>query len=199
MNPAKKPHTNDNDWCFPPTTTREALTQNTGTDADFRSMIYGIFTMGVNFDRIRERMATALKLSGIQYHILMVVAELSPDTPVTVSRIAERLYTSGAYVTMETKKLLQRGLLEKRPNPDDGRSVFILLTDEGRASIDAFAPYLRAINDELFDGIGPETFNQFRAIVSHMTRTSGRAAELADAVARDYAEIKDTNSDAVGR
>ncbi|MEC7488594.1 MAG: MarR family winged helix-turn-helix transcriptional regulator [Pseudomonadota bacterium] len=199
MYPTKTPHTNDNDWCFPPTTTREALTQDTGTDADFRSMIYGIFTMSVNFDRIRERMATALKLSGIQYHILMVVAELSPDTPVTVSRIAERLYTSGAYVTMETKKLLHRGLLEKRPNPDDGRSVFIILTDEGRAAIDAFAPYLRAINDELFDGIGPETFNQFRAIVSHMTRTSGRAAELADAVARDYAEIKDTKSDAVGR
>jgi DNA-binding MarR family transcriptional regulator len=192
------PFAND-DWKLPPTTNRAALRDADGGDTEFRRMIFGIFTMTVNFDRIRERMATALGLSGIQYHILMVVAELSEQVPVTVSVIAERLHTSGAYVTMETKKLMRRGFLDKRPNPDDGHSVIISLTAEGRDAIDAFAPHLQAINDELFDGIGPETFEQFRGIVDHMTRTSGRAADLAETLARDHTELSDIAVGAIWR
>jgi MarR family transcriptional regulator, organic hydroperoxide resistance regulator len=186
-------------WQLPLTTTSDALLAGDGGDAEFRRMIYGIFTMTVNFDRIRERMATALGLSGIQYHILMVIAELSADRPVTISVIADRLHTSGAYVTMECKKLIRRGFLEKNPNPDDGRSVIVSLTDEGRTAIDAFAPHLQKINDELFDGIGPETFQQFRAIVDHMSRTSTRAADLAEILAREHTEIGDIAVGAIWR
>lgn len=191
--------TANDDWRLPPTTTAAALLNDDGGDSDFRRMIYDIFTMSVNFDRIRERMASALGLSGIQYHILMVVAELSADMTVTVSAIADRLHTSGAYVTMETKKLMRRGFLEKRPNPDDGRSVIITPTEEGCAAIDAFAPHLQAINDELFDGVGPETFKQFCAIVDHMSRTSKRGAELAEILARDHTEIGDIAVGAIWR
>jgi DNA-binding MarR family transcriptional regulator len=179
----------DTDWRMPQTVSRPELLGENGGDADFRRMIYGIFTMTVNFDRIRERMATALGLSGIQYHILMVVGELGPEMPVTISVVADRLHTSGAYVTMETKKLMRRGFLDKSPNPDDRRSVVLTLTREGREAIDAFAPYLREINDELFDTMGPETFRQFQAIVEHMGRTSARAADIAERIAREHTDI----------
>ena len=186
-------------WTLPPSTTLEALLDTAGSDADFRKLIYGIFTMTVNFDRIRERMATALALSGIQYHILMVIAELSPDHGVTVSTIADRLHTSGAYVTMESKKLMRRGFLDKRPNPDDGRSVLLHLTTEGRDAIDSFTLHLQNINDELFDGMGPETFARFQEIVEHMTRTSARAADLAETLARERTDIGDIAIGAVWR
>ena len=186
-------------WRLPTTTHHPALLDSNGSDADFRRMIYGIFTMTVNFDRIRECMATALGLSGIQYHILMVVAELSADLPVTVTTVAGRLHTSGAYVTMETKKLIRRGFLDKQRNPDDGRSVIITLTDEGRAAIDAFAPYHQEINSELFSDIDAETFQQFRAIVDHMSRTSTRAAEKAEILARDHTNIGDKAVGAISR
>lgn len=176
-------------WRLPPTTHHTALLDANGSDADFRKLIYGIFTMTVNFDRIRESMAAALGLSGIQYHIMMVVAELSVETSVTVSAVAERLHTSGAYVTMETKKLMRRGFLDKRPNPDDGRSVIITLTDEGRAAIEAFAPFQQEINSELFGAIDADTFQEFRAIVDHMSKTSTRAAEKAAILSRDHADI----------
>lgn len=189
----------ETEWRMSKTTTRAALLDAAGNDADFRQLIYGIFTMSVNFDRIRERMATALGLSGIQYHILMVVAELSPDAAVTVSVVAERLHTSGAYVTMETKKLMRRGLLDKRPNPEDGRSVVLVLTEDGREVVDGFAPYLQEINDTLFEDMGPETFARFREIVGHMMQTSARAADLAERVAREHTEIGDRAAGAIWR
>jgi len=186
-------------WTLPPSTTLDAMLDQSGGDADFRKLIYGIFTITVNFDRIREHMATALGLSGIQYHILMVVAELTPSYRVTVSLIADRLHTSGAYVTMESKKLMRRGFLDKRPNPEDGRSVILELTAEGQAAIDSFTPHLQAINGELFDGMGPETFARFREIVEHMAKTSSRAADTAEALAREHTEIGDVAAGAVWR
>jgi DNA-binding MarR family transcriptional regulator len=186
-------------WRLPPTTQNQALLDSDGGDSSFRSLIYDIFTMTVNFDRIREKMAMALGLSGIQYHILMVVAELSLDRPATISGVADRLHTSGAYVTMETKKLTRRGFLGKQPNPEDGRSVIITLTKEGRSVVDAFAPHLQAINDELFDGVGPETFRQFCAITDHMSRTSKRAADLAEILRRDHAEMGEIRVGAISR
>jgi len=39
-------------WRWPPTTTAAALLNDAGGDSDFRRMIYDIFTMSVNFDRI---------------------------------------------------------------------------------------------------------------------------------------------------
>lgn len=195
---AEEQNARDN-WRLPTTTHHSALLDSDGSDADFRKMIYGIFTMTVNFDRIRESMAAALGLSGIQYHILMVVAELSADQPVTITAVAARLHTSGAYVTMETKKLMRRGFLDKQPNPDDGRSVIITLTDEGRAAIDAFAPYHQEINSELFGAIDAETFQQFRKIVDHMSTTSTRAAEKAAILAREHTDITDMTVGAIWR
>jgi hypothetical protein len=43
----------------------------------------------------------------------------------------------------------------------------------------------------LFGGIDAETFQQFRAIVDHMSRTSTRAAEKAEILARDHTNIGD--------
>ena len=186
-------------WNLPLTVNGEALLDADGGDRAFRELIYGIFTMTVNFDRIRERMAIALGLSGIQYHILMVVAELSVEAPATVTMVADRLHTSGPYVTMESKKLMRRGFLDKQRNPDDGRSVILALTPEGRDAVDAFAPHLREINDALFDGVGPETFARFREIVGHMTRTSTNAADLAERLARDHTEIGDKVTGAIWR
>ena len=171
-------------WRLPPSTSRAALLDASGGDGGFRRLVYDILTMAGNFERIRERMAATLGLTGIQYHILMAVAEVGQGEPVTVSAIAGHLHITGAYVTMETRKLARTGLLDKRRNPDDRRSVLLSLTDESWRKLENFAPQLREINDTLFCDIGPKTFRQFCNIVDHMRRTSDRTADLAEHLAQ---------------
>ena len=181
-------------WRRPLTTSRAALLDADGGDSGFRRLIYGILTVSANFDRIRERLAAALGLSGSQYHVLMAVAELEPEQRVTVSAVAERLRISGAYATTEIKKLERLGYVDKKPNPDDGRSVALETTAAARALIEAFAPSLRQVNDALFDGLAPEDFRGFRALVEHMRGTSAWAADLARHVADEHASrIRDGN------
>ena len=186
---------------MPLTASRPALLPD-GTDRDLRRLVYGIFTMSVRFDRLREGMAEALGLSGIQYHILMVVAERGQSEAVTVSTVAEALHASGAYVTTETGKLVARGLLEKSRNPDDRRSVVLSLTEAGRDMVDAFGDTVREVNDTLFDGIGPESFQQFCLLIDHMVGTTERAVDLIDRRTRDRrngSSRDDAAAAAVGR
>ena len=185
-------------WEMPTTTNQVALLDDQGTDASFRRLVYGVFTLSVNFERIRNLVASALNLSGIQYHILMVVAELSKERTVSVTDVAGKLHTSGAYVTTEVKKLVHLGLLDKKPNPEDKRSVVIALTIEGQNTIEEFAPFLREINDGLFGAIGPETFKTFLAIVEHMTQSSTNGVNIADRIAREYSQIRSGTNDKLG-
>jgi len=53
------------------------------------------------------------------------------------SEIARALMLSPAGVTSRLDRLEALGLLERRPDPDDRRSVTVALTDEGEAVIDA--------------------------------------------------------------
>lgn len=65
----------------------------------------------------------ALRRAGVPY-------ELSPG-----QLLAETLVTSGT-MTNRIDRLAARGLVVRRPDPDDGRGVLVRLTDSGRALVD---------------------------------------------------------------
>jgi DNA-binding MarR family transcriptional regulator len=166
--------------------TRPALLLG-GSDRAFRAFIYSLLTVSVRMDRLRARVGQLMGLTGLQYHILMVMAEFEDDRPASVGAVAEALHVTGAYVTMETRKLARLGLIEKRANPDDRRGVLLSLTPSGRAAVDAVAPYLREINDALFEGFGSAEFAQFRRIVERMLPTTDAALRKAERFVADRA------------
>ena len=63
------------------------------------------------------------------------VAEQDGDK-ISLSEIANRLLISRAYTTALTDKLVQRGLIERIPDPDDRRSVRIILTEKGKSVLE---------------------------------------------------------------
>jgi DNA-binding MarR family transcriptional regulator len=100
-----------------------------------------------------------------------------------VRRVADRLHVSGAFVTAETGKLVDRGLLEKRPNPRDRRGVLLSLTAAGRDRIEAVAPLIRAVNDRFFASLDGADFADVRRIMAAMVADS-EGAVLAAASSR---------------
>jgi len=74
-----------------------------------------------------ERALTDVHLSLAQYRVL---ANLS-DGPSAASELAERLIVSRPSVTAIADGLVERGLVERRPEPSDRRTVMHVLTDHG--------------------------------------------------------------------
>jgi DNA-binding MarR family transcriptional regulator len=52
-------------------------------------------------------------------------------------------------VSTYISRFLERGLVERRPHPDDGRSYVLLLSAEGNALVDSVAQRLTAVAHEV--------------------------------------------------
>ena len=74
----------------------------------------------------------------------------------TVTEIARALQTPQPGVTKTSRKLLERGLLNAVPNPQDGRSKILHLTDDGRRLRDEAVAELATMAAPAFQEIPSE-------------------------------------------
>jgi DNA-binding MarR family transcriptional regulator len=168
---------------LPLTVSRPELLTN-GTDHDFRSVVHGLLAFAARLEAVRTGFAGIIGLTGIQYTILISVSHLEHLGEVSVSRVAEHLHISGAFVTIETGKLLKQGLVTKLPDPKDRRRVCLSITKNGADLLQKLAPTQAQVNDLLFEFLDAEQFRQFREMVDRMTACGDQAVALLRFLAR---------------
>lgn len=66
-----------------------------------------------------------------------VLALLAHDGPASVATLAASRGVKHQSMRLVVARLGELGLLALRPDPDDGRSQLVALTDQGRASVEA--------------------------------------------------------------
>ena len=149
-----------------------------GSDAEFRSFVHGMLAFAARLEGVRSGFAGIIGLTGIQYTILISVNHLEHHGGVSVGMVAEHLHVSGAFVTIETGKLLKLGLLTKRPDRKDRRRVCLSVTTKGSELLKTLAPTQVQVNDALFEFLDAPQFRQFRGLVDEMTACGDRAVAL---------------------
>lgn len=77
----------------------------------------------------------ALRPFGLTFsrYEALVLLTFSRDGALSLSRVGERLQVHATSVTNVIDRLEAAGLVERRPNPHDGRGVLATITEEGRA------------------------------------------------------------------
>lgn len=167
----------------PPVTTARPELRGDGTGERFRQLVNDLLTIAVRMDTVRERFAQIVGVTAPQYTALVTVAQLEGALDgATVRAVAEHMHVSGAFVTAEAGKLAKRGLLAKRPNPADGRSVLLSLTRKGRQALGSALPHIRAVNDVFFGKLGAEEFERLAAAAARIVAASPAAVLLAHAL-----------------
>lgn len=167
----------------PPTTTARPALMADGTGERFRRLVSDLFTIGARMDAVRGRFAELVGVTPPQYTILVTVAQMEGARGgAPVRAVADHMHVSGAFVTAETGKLAKKGLLAKRPNPSDGRSVLVTLTAKGRKALDTALPHIRAVNDVFFGKLGAEEFERLAAAAARIVEASPAAVLLAHAL-----------------
>jgi DNA-binding MarR family transcriptional regulator len=104
---------------------------------------------------IRRLLLIAVEGSGVtqdEYGVLSAVralgiagGEWGAPAPVQPTEMASWLGMPPTTVSTYIARFLERGLVERRPNPDDGRSYVLLLSEEGDALVDSVAVRLTAV------------------------------------------------------
>lgn len=80
------------------------------------------------------------------HHAVLVALR---DNPARVGDIAERIISDASTVSRQVSHLTALGLVEKVPDPQDGRAQVVALSDEGRAVLDELVARREAWFEEL--------------------------------------------------
>jgi DNA-binding MarR family transcriptional regulator len=165
----------------PPTVSRPALLVD-GSDAEFRGLIHDLIAYGHRLDACRDAFAALIGVSGAQYEILMLVSRAEG---LSVGEVAARMHRSGAFITIESNRLAQRGLLDKVADPSDGRKVLLKANARTARLIAGLARHQRRINDVLFECLDRRRFAQLRALAAELVACGDRAVAMLEFLRRE--------------
>ena len=167
----------DESYAAPLTVSRPELLVD-GSDRGFRRLVHRLFAFFSLHESVRTGHGAFIGLPGIQYTILIAIGHLEADGSVGIKTVADHLRFNASFVTVETGKLVRRGLVRKERDSKDRRRVSLGVTAKGRALLDDLAPVQRRVNDVQFEGIGPGQLEDLLRLVEDLVASSERAVAL---------------------
>ena len=111
----------------------------------------GLGRITARLARVTERAVGGLGLSLPQYRVLSLLDEGSA----AATALADHLAVSRPHVTAIVDALVERGWVERQPDPEDRRRVSHGLTEPGRAALAAADEAVEARLTGLLDQLSP--------------------------------------------
>ena len=159
----------------PPLTVSHRALLVDGSDIEFRRLIVRLLQIEERLRHARAYLGRQAGLTGPQYSLLMAVAYLQGETGIAVRSLARELRVTSAFITTESRRLIERGLLAKRQNPHDSRSTLVTVTPAGRRAIERLVPEVRAVNDLFFGHLSRPAFVQAKRFLEQLIDGSRQA------------------------
>lgn len=164
-----------------------------GSDDWLRDVIYRLVQALGRLTACREAFGRKLGLTSSQFTVLFGVAYRQGDEGIPIASLSAYIGLAATHVTTEVGRLTRKGLLKKRPNGRDGRSVLITLSPEGERAINELAPFVRSINDLLFENIEGSEIEVVNAFAANLIQNSEYAlAEIRVSEAADQSPLSRT-------
>lgn len=101
--------------------------------------------------RLRDRFDTTLPRFDVLAQLDAASRETSPH--LTMSELSRRLMVTNGNLTALIERLVQEGLVNRDPSPDDRRTQIVRLTTSGKKAFDAMTPEHQRWIDDLFNGL----------------------------------------------
>jgi DNA-binding MarR family transcriptional regulator len=105
---------------------------------------------------IDQQLQRDAKLAMTEYQVLAMLSE-SPEQTMRMSSLAEVTNASLSRLSHLVKRLEERGLVRREPDPSDGRFTLAVLTDAGFALLVSAAPaHVRHVRSLVVDALSHE-------------------------------------------
>ena len=147
------------------------MTQDTSRLADFLPYLLSVTTNAVS-DMIASEYRARFGLKIPEWRVMAVLGDAGPQTQRSLVG-ATRM--DKVAVNRACKVLVDRGLVTRSPNADDGRSHHIELTAAGRAIHGEIMPLALDMERRLFASLSAAERKDFKALLARIT---ARVAEL---------------------
>ncbi len=115
-------------------------------------------------DAIESQLQRDADIPHTYYEILVRLSE-AQDQMLRMSQLAELCLASRSRLSHAVTRLEERGWVERRACPDDGRGMLAALTPQGQAALSNAAPgHVNAVREQVFDRLSDDQIKQLREI-----------------------------------
>jgi DNA-binding MarR family transcriptional regulator len=113
---------------------------------------------------LARQLATDSGLSHQDYGVLVALSE-HPDGRIRLFELAETLGWEKSRASHHVSRMAARGLVDKEPCDEDRRGAFVVLTPQGRSTIEEAAPgHVRTVRELFIDRLTPAQLDDLRAM-----------------------------------
>lgn len=103
--------------------------------------------------RLRSAAFRTARLTAWEFDVLAALRRADPPHRLSPAQLMDATMTSSAGMSTRLASLVERGLILRRRNPRDGRSILVELTDEGARRVDAAMRELVRREEEALAGV----------------------------------------------
>jgi MarR family transcriptional regulator, lower aerobic nicotinate degradation pathway regulator len=103
---------------------------------------------------VKERMMDALEETGLSSYHHAILALLDEEPRETQAMIADALGFDRSHLVGVLDELEERGLIERRRDPDDRRRHLVSLTPVGKEALTQLRAVAKRVDDEFFEPLG---------------------------------------------
>ncbi|MBB5932513.1 MarR family winged helix-turn-helix transcriptional regulator [Streptomyces echinatus] len=115
-----------------------------------------VMLLAAALDAATRRELTRYGLTGAEFDILAALRRAGKPYRMKPHEVGRAVLLSSGGTTNTLNRLAARGLVDRSPDPDDGRSMFIRLTPEGVELAERALLGNAAAHAEVFDGVPGE-------------------------------------------
>ena len=127
------------------------------------------YRLSIASNRVSAAVATAYQaLFGLKIPEWRLIAVIAEGEAMTQQALCVRTQMDKVMVSRAAIALVDRGLLARRPNPEDQRSHLLSLTREGRALYESVAPKALELEARVFADLSPDEINRFTAMLERI-------------------------------
>lgn len=114
--------------------------------------------------QLARELQAGSELSHSDFAVLVCLTDV-PERRVRVLELARELQWEKSRLSHHLGRMQRRGLVAREECPSDARGAFIVLTDAGRAAIEAAAPqHVESVRRLVFDALTPEQVDTLATI-----------------------------------
>ena len=118
------------------------------------------------FNRLFSPVSTADSPLNQQNLLFWMATDSTPRTP---TNLAKEMHVTKAAITKASGPLLERGLLDKQPDPEDCRSFKLVLSEAGEKAVEDLGPEYLGNLERLYNELGEKKYLKLIKLLSQAT------------------------------
>jgi DNA-binding MarR family transcriptional regulator len=140
-------------------------------DLDFTPLqvLSRVARLSRHLDRARRTAFAASDLESWEFDVLSALRREGAPYQLSPKSLLQQTLVSSGTMTNRIDRLVQRGLVERRTDPNDGRGILVVMSSVGQERVDRAISQLLTAEAELLEALSPLDQERLAALLRKLS------------------------------